>query len=359
MANTKSAFTSRPVHQAKKPSRLLTSAQLAELKKGSKANVIIGPNGDRYIGIEGASINLLAYFSPHAKKKLQDEGATNLWIPDGSKASIRWIYKYMQAGEADVKDQEKFESLSFDKLVSVYAHCAVLEYQPLMDRAFGRLKGKIYTSLPSVHEIKALEAFVAPLYDTAITILAHEMTHPWACDYSAYSELAMADQTFGNKLEEAIKNLLAHRVKAGKNYYDSAKNRQVHWSKQYYKNLEHAHINSSEQATTESKSKNSSATQKNRAGQTKTQKSAKTFTCYNCCKEGHIARNCDSSRKTDPPGHVANTHARDTSGRNRNYRRAQNDRFAHRIDVAGNGEGLRTCDREVRKGDVTRTGLII
>jgi hypothetical protein len=219
MADAKFASTSGAIQRTKKPARLLTSAQLTALKKGSKANVIIGPDGDCYIGIEGASINLLVHFSPHAKKELQDEGATNLWIPNGSKGSIRWIYKYMQAGEADTEDQEQFESLSFDKLGSVYAHCAFLEYQPLMDRAFGRLKGKFHASLPAVHEIKTLQVFIQPLYDTAINILAHEMINPWESCYSAYSELAMADSTFGDKLEEAIQNLLAHRVKVGKNYY--------------------------------------------------------------------------------------------------------------------------------------------
>jgi hypothetical protein len=121
---------------------------------GPKVNVVIGPDGDRFISLEGASINLLAHFSPHAKKKLLDEGATNLCIPNGSQQPIRWICKYMQAGEIDALNQEKFESLSFDSLVSLYTHSAFLGYQSLMDRTIGRLKSKYYDSLPTIDGIK-------------------------------------------------------------------------------------------------------------------------------------------------------------------------------------------------------------
>lgn len=108
---TLSTHTPGPVQRTSKPSSFLTPLQLAEhvspckqhfhhltlasLKNGPKPNVIIGPDGDRFIGIEGASIWLLAHFSPYAKKKLLDERASNLSIPNGSKQTIQWIYKYM------------------------------------------------------------------------------------------------------------------------------------------------------------------------------------------------------------------------------------------------------------------------
>lgn len=75
---------------------------------------------------------------------------------------------------------------------------------------------------------------------------------------------------------------------------------------------------------------------------------------YNCNEEGHLARDYSA-----PTAEANNGGPRDVSGRNRNFRRAQNDRVAKRIEVVGNGEGLRTCDREVRKGEWTRTGLLI
>jgi hypothetical protein len=61
---------------------------------------VIGPAEFRYIGLECASIKLLAHSSPTAQKKFIDERGSVLTIPDDSKKSILWI-KYMQAGEKD------------------------------------------------------------------------------------------------------------------------------------------------------------------------------------------------------------------------------------------------------------------
>jgi hypothetical protein len=240
----------------------------------------------------------------------------------------------------------------------------------------------------------------------------------------------VADQKFCNKLEKAIKDLLAHRIKVGEKYYATTKNRQVLWSKQYYENLQRAKELSMKQdmsgpvvvslpAAADSKSKNTFAKRSGwyakakRSGKPRedtlsshvvpfqalveadskaysvkpvnrfycyycdeeghiarncTAKAAisakgmgrSAVTCYNCNEEGHIARNCNVSRKANNPDHVAaKLPVRNIAGRNRNFRHSQRDRFANHIDVTANGEGLRTCDREVRKGEVTRTGLVI
>lgn len=96
-----------------------------------------------------------------------------------------------------------------------------------MDRALQPLKGKYYHVLPTVDEIKTFQVYVPTLYDHAIGILADEMAHPWACTYSAYSELAMVDQASCEKLENAIKDLLARQVEASEKRYAITKNRQV------------------------------------------------------------------------------------------------------------------------------------
>jgi hypothetical protein len=442
---TQSTNTLQPVQRLKKPSSFLSPSQLAEyvspfehygnhltsarLKNGPRVNVIIGPDGDRFIGIEGASINLMAHFSPYAKKTLLDERASTLSILNGSKQTIQWIYKYMRAGDIDAHGQEKFESLSVDSLVLLYTHSAFLEYMSLMDRAFGRLKGQYYDSLPTVDEIKTFQVCVPPLYEHAINILADEIMYPWACSYSAYSELAMSDQAFSDKLDQTIKDLLARRVEASEKYYATTKNRQVIWAKQYYKTVKNSKVGLTEQEVSkrvtvdcpidlDSKPKDS-AVKKERVGRNakacnstnpladtmnnqyptsgahneagtnaRKSKSAHNFSCYYCGEDGHIARNCtakaaatiqaaDTIKRSTivcnnckEEGHIAcicnapakvseKTVKRDATGRNRNVRRPQKDRADRRIDVAGNGEGIRTCDREVRKGEVTRTGLII
>lgn len=440
-----STNTLEPVQRVKKPSSFLSPLQLAaylsppkqhdnrltlaRLKNRPKTSVIIGPDGDHFIGIEGASIHLMAHFSPYAKKKLLDERASNLCIPNGSKHTIQWIYKYMQAGETDAHGQEKFEWLSVDNLVLLYTHSAFLEYTSLMNRVLGRLKGQYYDSLPTVDEIKTFQVCVPPLYEHAINILADEMIYPWACSYSAYSEFAMEDQAFSYKLDQTINDLLARRVEVSEKYYATTKNRQVIWAKQYYETVKTAKVGLKEQEVSkrvtvdcpidlDSKPKDA-AVKKERVGRnakarnstnaladtmnnkdpssgghneagakTRKPKPANHFSCYYCGENGHIARNCtakaaatnqaaDAIKRSTivcnnckEEGHIARicnapakvsekTVRRDATGRNRNVRRPQKDRADRRIDVAGNGEGIRTCDREVRKGEVTRTGLII
>jgi hypothetical protein len=110
----------------------------------------------------------------------------------------------MQAGETDAPGQERIERLSVDSLVLLYTHSA---------------------------------------------FLADEMICPWACNYSAYSELAIVDQAFCDKLAETIKELLAHCVEASEKYYATTKNRQVTWAKQYYKNVKNAKLDLAQQDT--------------------------------------------------------------------------------------------------------------
>lgn len=151
MATAPQSMENAGQQRVRKPSRFLTPLQLVEyvphgqsaimqrltldrLKKGPRANIIIGPDGDCFIGIEGVAVNLLAHFSPYAKQVLIDERATTLCIPDGAKVPLRLIYKYMQAGETNPKGEMAFEELFVDCLISLYSHSTTLYYQHLMDR---------------------------------------------------------------------------------------------------------------------------------------------------------------------------------------------------------------------------------
>jgi hypothetical protein len=458
------------------------------LKKGPKVNIVIGPDSNGYIGLEGVSINLLAHYSSYARKKLIDEHANTLRIPDGSKPPIMWIYKYMQAGEIDPPGLT-LDALDFDQLVLLYTHSALLDYQPLMGRIFGRLRGKYDNSLPGVAEIQVFATYIPSLYEYAVGVLAQEMVNPWACNYTSYTEYAAADPVFDAALGQAIQKLVAQRVKAGVEYYKRAATRQVIWSQRYYDNVAKGRATLSfgkkskgktlpseqktgtkaqvavnlpvsadaiKMAVTETDKKaqhtrrggkfkrtdpfiskdskldqltpapNSQVNLKTSAecyacgelghlarncdadskqvvtdanqgpiqsNPTRTSKFQEAFNCYNCGNEGHIARNCSAqttasiltTKSTHPPpvcydcngiGHLARNcivsavegglsqynaefKGRDTVGRNRNFRRAQRDRAAGVIEISGNGEEIRTCDREVRKGEKTRLGLVV
>ena len=398
----------------------------------------------------------------------------------------------MQAGEKDPADEDTFEQLPFDRLVLLYTHSAFLQYEPLVDRVVGRLKGKYHGALPTIEEITTFSAFVPPLLDYSARVLAHEMANPWACNYSAYLEYAKVDPTFEDALDKAMKDLLAPRIKNGKHYYATTIDLGVRWSQNYYDSLRSLSVTSSKlqdaahgskkagnkirrgrrgdkrparqsvkssQDTTTTQDRPSSEQSQRKEGvvicfncreahhiardclaepvcfncsvaghasrdctegpdelrvsnnrawaarvcyncnekghiakdctaatkETAPKTKRQPFTCYNCQEVGHVARNCkvemknpSNNVKRAPPvcyncneeGHLArdcsapaveanNGRPRDVSGRNRNFRRTQNDRVAKRIEVIGNGEGLRTCDREVRKGEWTRTGLLV
>ncbi|KAF2875636.1 hypothetical protein BDV95DRAFT_591099 [Massariosphaeria phaeospora] len=86
-------------------------------------------------------------------------------------------------------------------------------------------------------------------------------------------------------------------------------------------------------------------------------------TCYACNTPGHLARNCPSPIDSVHADAAPTERRASPTGRNKNYRRAKRERdaaeFLVPIAISGNGEGLRTCDREVRVGEVTRTGLVV
>jgi hypothetical protein len=86
-------------------------------------------------------------------------------------------------------------------------------------------------------------------------------------------------------------------------------------------------------------------------------KSKEPFICSRCGGEGHMARECTVEEPSTGVEFVGIARpVRATAGRNKQFRDAQRD---PEIEVLKNGEGLATCDREVRKGEMMRTGLIV
>ncbi|KAI4950735.1 hypothetical protein J4E91_004620 [Alternaria rosae] len=215
----------------------LTPKQLADFRKGPKATIVIGPDDDRYIGLESASVNLLAHFSPVARKKLIEERGTVLIIPDGSKNSIRWIYKYMQAGEREPIDMGTFEALNSDALIVMYKHCDFLKYDSLKKRIFNRLKRKFCHTLPTVDEIKRYQHSIPALYDCAICCIVDEMARPWTCSYESYFELANTNEAFSKALDYALQKDIASRIKVSEGYYRHTKDRRVIWAVNYIEDI--------------------------------------------------------------------------------------------------------------------------
>ncbi|KAL1797543.1 hypothetical protein ACET3X_004149 [Alternaria dauci] len=205
------------------------------LKKGPKVNIVVGHDDNRYIGLENASVKLLAHFSPTAQKKLVEEQRKILAIPNGSKKVIICIYKYMQAGEHDVAGQESFEALQPSTLTTIYQHCEFLEYESLKKRIYNRLKGRFYKALPTVQEIEFYQTSIPELYEHLLHCLLDEMVNPWTRDYGPYSRLAETNKAFGEALDDAMDGFLISRVKASEAYYQNTKNRHTVWAVKYIK----------------------------------------------------------------------------------------------------------------------------
>jgi hypothetical protein len=86
-------------------------------------------------------------------------------------------------------------------------------------------------------------------------------------------------------------------------------------------------------------------------------KSKEPCICFNCGGEGHMARECIDEKSNTGVEFVGATRSvHTTASRDRSFCNTQRN---HKIEVVKNGEGLATCDREVRKGDMTRTGLVV
>ncbi|KAF2713029.1 hypothetical protein K504DRAFT_530099 [Pleomassaria siparia CBS 279.74] len=414
-------------------------AQLAKLKTGRKTHLFVGPSGEQYVGVEDAYVKVLAHYSNYAKKKLLDDRASGLVIIDGAKITIKWIYKYMLAGETDPDDQTKFEDLNIAELVIIYSHCVVLEYPGLMDRILLRLREKLFNALPDVSTIKNINTFAPVMNDMVAHAVGRVMVQPLIFAYGPYEKHVAEDQDFATLVGSAVDKILEQRIQAGIRYYNQPQpNRHVDWSNRYY-------LRKTAQAATETRkhkqqvagiaksttfvSENSLEVGKklrngkkkpfcykcqtrghwvrdcaqSKAGVTQdlratgvpvnappqAEPSAETrelvraikevtratrapIVCYACNDEGHIARNCP----TPPAAYTQartffkdnkvlgdmtaqdQTRANIAAGRKMNYRRAKSERTSHgTIAIMGNGEGLRTCDREVRQGEFTRTGL--
>lgn len=260
-----------------------------------------------------------------------------------------------------------------------------------------------HEALPTVDEIKLFDEFVPPLYDKAVKILAYELINPWTCDYTPWLNYATENKTFGKRLEITVQKMIKHRVKVGKKHYERATNRYVLWSTQYYANLSNKKAKLVVQDIRKPAVKPPGAADSTikQDGQRKTKKRGmrkptarkqaqmpkdgsngntchndketehhekpaklNTVRCWACGECGHRSRNCptacedkEAPEKTKrSEDHESRHYKGEHTKRGLRIYRTKRDRYVRPIEVTGNGEGLRTCDREVHAGELTRTG---
>lgn len=196
--------------------------------------MFVGPKGDGFIGIEGAYVNLLHHHWGFAKKHLAN-GTSALFIEDGVKPIVQWIYSYMLGGEKDTDCQSKLDDLSIPQLIDLYDHATYLEYQSLADRVIGYLRSRFRQVLPNVNSIQRINLVIPSLTDYVIKLIADVMTKPLVFDYTAYMTHAEEDADFRIALEESIHQTLDHRVILSEKYYNGPNpNRYLRESNDYY-----------------------------------------------------------------------------------------------------------------------------
>ncbi|PVI04028.1 hypothetical protein DM02DRAFT_519581 [Periconia macrospinosa] len=322
----------------------LTPGNLAKLKSGKKVNVLVGKPGDSIIAVENAAAALLGHYAGFAKKHLANADAKVLLIENGNTSTVRWICQWMAAGEDDRECVIKLKDLSVSDLCDLYQHAKYLQYESLMDRIHDLVRGRIPYGL-SKTAIQKIYSNIPELSKSVVSHVAQLVVNPMAFNYQPYMELAIEDEDFNRDLKDEVHQTLTRLIKRGEDYYARFNDK--------------THVQ---------------AIQKVKAAPT----------CYKCNVVGHVARFCSAANPKDIKATPRRQYDKEKTKDSKATRRGQydmqktNDIKATRrgpynkqkgrgqnagwfpvIQVATNGEGIRTCDRVVKRGEMTRTGLII
>ncbi|CAI6333141.1 unnamed protein product [Periconia digitata] len=301
----------------------LTPAGLSQLKAGKKVNVLVGEPGHAFIAVEGISAGLLCYFSDHAREVLRDSTKTVFHLPRGDATIVRWVCQYMSAGESDSNCAVEFSSMNVPDLCRLHEHAELFQYPQLKSRVVNLVSSRLNHGLPSKSTLRAIYNTMPRFTKQVVNkIVDQTMKLATGIDFTVYAEYAQENDSFKEQLDKAFTTNLSWR---------------------------HAQARKARKA--------------DRAKQAP-------IVCYACKKEGHIGRDCPTSKGKQIPivcfackkgGHMARDcpSAKGKQGK-KNAGRAKPRRAQQGVvQVSTNGHGIQTCDRAVKSGEMTRTGMLI
>ncbi|KAF2275519.1 uncharacterized protein EI97DRAFT_77440 [Westerdykella ornata] len=220
----------KPLRGSGAKRQYLTVAQLAKLKTGPRVNILVGPQDDQYIAVEGAYANVLSHYSELAKRTLSGYGVTRLWIPNASKSMISWIYRYMLAGEKDPPDA-KFEQHDLASLVSLWCHAKALDYKELTEKTFKRLRHVISTvGVFDVGVVQQVLSTISELRGAIVDAVVYDLTN-WvgACDYGYVHQIYHLEGMTA-LIDAAMEKELRRLVERSEWYYGQPHiKRQIEW----------------------------------------------------------------------------------------------------------------------------------
>ena len=144
----------------------------------------------------------------------------SLFIPNGVKDAVVWIYRYMASGEHDPAGHRPFEALSIQHLVSLHRHCTVLGYGTLADKTTKRLQYLLRTTVSTVRELELVVLAMPTLFDELALQAAHKLLQPSTVDLTPYTELALINPGFKDVLHTTVDKILIQRIEASRRYYE-------------------------------------------------------------------------------------------------------------------------------------------